>query len=99
MHGGGGNDTFSMGGALTAADSIDGGAGSLDTVVLAGTYAAGLVFGAATITNVEEILLASGLYNLTTNDGNVAAGATLIVNAQAASQFTFDGSAEKPTDR
>src|SRR6185437_40684 len=39
------DDTFDMGATFTAADSIDGGAGT-DTVTLNGDYSAGLVFGA-----------------------------------------------------
>lgn len=95
--GAGGDDTFSFGGALTAADSIDGGAGS-DTVILAGDYSAGLVLGATTLVNVEEIDLTGHFnYLLTMNDANVAAGQTMTVNAGdlvASNRFTFDGSHE-----
>ena len=98
VHSGGGGDTIYMGGAMTSADVIDGGTGS-DTVVLHGFYNAGLVFGAATMTNVETLLLTTGgAYNLTTDDATVAAGKTLTVDA---SQLTtqsdivvFDGRAE-----
>ena len=100
VHSGGGVDTIYMGGAMTSADVIDGGASS-DTVVLHGFYNAGLslVFGAATMTNVETLLLTTGgAYNLTTDDATVAAGQTLTVDA---SQLTtqsdivvFDGRAE-----
>jgi Ca2+-binding RTX toxin-like protein len=94
VHGGGGNDTINVGTAFTAADAIDGGAGTdLVKVAGGGTF----VFGASTITNVEQLELDSGSYNLTTVDANVAAGATLTVNAAgvgAGNTLTFDGSAE-----
>ena len=100
--GGGGDDTFAMGAALTAADAIDGGAGSGDTIYLDGDYSGGLTLGATTMTNVEELLLGfyitSGYsYNLTTNNAAVASGQTLVVNAayvDASQTLTFDGSAE-----
>ncbi len=92
----GGNDTFAMGAALTAADSIDGGTGS-DTLTLAGDYSAGLVFGAATITGIETLKLAGGnSYTLTTNDANVAAGAVLSVDGSAlggSAHLVFNGTA------
>jgi hypothetical protein len=46
--GGAGNDLFTMGAALTAADRFDGGAGN-DTLVLNGDYSGGAVLGTATI--------------------------------------------------
>lgn len=95
--GGDGNDTVLMGAALTAADSIDGGVG-IDTVVLKGDYAAGVVFSKTTMVNVESIVLTLGFsYKLTTNDATVAAGQTLTVDASqlgAANFLNFDGSAE-----
>jgi hypothetical protein len=100
VHGGGGYDTFVLGAAFTAADSIDGGTG-IDTVTLDGNYSPGpgftpIIFGATTITNVENlVLLGSGnFYHLITNDGNVAAGQTLTVDASAAGQLWFEGDAE-----
>ena len=94
---GGGNDLFWMGATLNAGDKLDGGDG-IDQVNLNGDYSAGLVFAADTITNIEKLFLAAGHdYNLTLNDGNVAAGARLMVNAQAlgaGDSLTFDGSAE-----
>lgn len=96
--GGGGNDIFRFGNALTAADQIDGGTG-IDRVAINGdSYAAGLVFGAATMTNVEQLYVASGhSYNLTFDDANIAAGKSLTVIAGslgATDQLTIDGSAE-----
>ncbi|GEM_PF-657232 len=97
VHAGGGNDGILANGNLTAADTIDGGAGT-DSLVLDGDYSAGLVFGAATMTNVERLAVDGGhSYNLTTNDGNVAALFSLTVDASnltATDTLTFDGSAE-----
>ncbi|HEY2069612.1 MAG TPA: calcium-binding protein [Rhizomicrobium sp.] len=95
--GGAGNDYFELGAALTAADSIDGGTGS-DKVALNGDYSGGVTFGAATVTNVEAIVLAAGHnYVLVGNDGNVASGATMTINGEglgAGNFVNFDGSAE-----
>jgi Ca2+-binding RTX toxin-like protein len=97
LTGGAEEDTFNMGANLTAADTINGGAGT-DFVKLNGDYSAGLTFGASTITNVESLwLLGAFSYNLTTNDANVASGATLTVDAGllgSGNALTFDGSAE-----
>jgi Ca2+-binding RTX toxin-like protein len=97
VSGGDGNDQFGFGGALTAADKIDGGTGD-DKVVLNGDYSAGITFAADTMVNVERLQLFAGHdYSLTMNDGNVAAGERLIVNATAlgaSNHLTFDGSAE-----
>ena len=80
-----GDDGFFFGGALTSADSVDGGNGN-DTVALQGDYTAGLTLG--DIRNVEVMVLLSGSntsfgesganrysYNITTVDSNIAAGA------------------------
>ena len=93
----GGNDTIDMGAYLTSSDQIDGGSGN-NTVVLAGDYSAGFVFGATTMINVQRLELTAGFsYNLTTNDANVAAGQTLTVDGSAlgaGDNLTFNGSAE-----
>ncbi|MDB5720920.1 MAG: hemolysin-type calcium-binding repeat family protein, partial [Alphaproteobacteria bacterium] len=105
--GGGGDDGFFFGGALTAADTVDGGTGT-DTVALQGNYAAGVTLSG--IANVEFLSLLSGAntqfgepgtnrfsYALTTTDSNVAAGQTLTVQATgllATETLTFNGSAE-----
>src|SRR6202789_3042808 len=93
----GGNDTFRFGATFTAADHVDGGTGN-DTIELNGDYSAGLTLGATTITAVEAIKLDAGFnYALTLNDGNVAAGDKLSINASALTDgntLTFDGSAE-----
>ncbi|HEX4294069.1 MAG TPA: hypothetical protein VHZ29_08040 [Rhizomicrobium sp.] len=95
--GGDGNDKFNMGAALNAADRIDGGTG-IDAVALKGDYGAGLVLDADTIVNIERLNVFAGFnYDLTMNDGNIAAGQRLTVNAgslKSANHLVFDGSAE-----
>jgi Ca2+-binding RTX toxin-like protein len=105
--GGGGNDGFFFGGALTAADVVDGGAG-IDTVAIQGDYTGGVTLSG--ISNVETLFVVSGSstqfwqagnnlysYSLTAADANVAAGATLTVQATgllASENLTFNGAAE-----
>jgi Ca2+-binding RTX toxin-like protein len=93
--GGSANDVFDMGGSLTAADAINGGAGT-NTLMLDGDYSAGLTFGATTVTNVQTIEFAAGhdyditinaatlsLFNLTVDGSNLGAGDTLTFDASA----------------
>ncbi len=90
VHAGGGDDAVLAGAFLTAADTIDGGAGTLDQLTLVGDYtgANALVLGAATITNVEYLTLGSGhSYDITTNDATVASGQSLLVNAIGLTAF------------
>ncbi len=98
VSGGSGNDGFYFGGAFTAADTVDGGAGTNDQIGLEGDYSGGITLGAATITGVEVIACLPGFsYNLTTNDTNVAASATLTIWAArlaASNTLSFDGSSE-----
>lgn len=76
----GGDDTFTLGGALTAADQIDGGDG-YDTVVLNGDYDSTVSFGSKTITNVERINLTAGnSYRLTLNAATAPSGTSLTVD-------------------
>ncbi len=92
-----GNDIFNFGAAFTAADTVDGGTGS-DTVELKGDYTTAVTLGATTLTSVEQIKAAAGFnYDFVFNDVNVAAGATLTINAAnlgGADSFTLDGSHE-----
>jgi uncharacterized protein len=92
-----GSDSYLLGAALTAADSIDGGSGG-DRVTLSGDYSAGLVLSATTITNVEAVtVLADFSYNLTLNDATVAAGRSFAVlgdTLAAGQSLRVDGSAE-----
>src|SRR5262249_37045730 len=59
LNGNGDDDLFVMDGNLTAPDKIDGG-GGLDTVKLAGNYAAGVTLSAANFQNVETVKLTAG---------------------------------------
>jgi hypothetical protein len=92
-----GNDEFRMGGALTAADSINGVAQD-DTVILEGDYSFGLIFGATTILNIEKLNLKGAFaYDLTLDDGNIAADRSLTVDAgglAAGFGLTFSAAAE-----
>ncbi len=100
--GGDGNDAFFFGSALTAADTVDGGAGTNDQLGLQGDYtgANALTLGANTISGIELIGLLGGAgngYAITTVDANVATGTVLTLfgtNLAAGNAFTFDGSAE-----
>jgi Ca2+-binding RTX toxin-like protein len=105
-----GNDAINFAGNFVAADAIDGGSGS-DSLALSGNYTGGtaLTFGAATITNIETLLLDHGTpggganrYVITENNGNLASGQTLTVDAShlintslgGGDSVTFNGAAE-----
>jgi diphthamide synthase (EF-2-diphthine--ammonia ligase) len=78
-----GNDIVNAGAAFTATDSINGGSGT-DTLNLDGNYAGGVVFGPATLNNIESIILATGSsYSLTPHDANLAAGQALTISGSA----------------
>ncbi len=95
--GGAGNDSVIAGAALDAGDSVDGGLG-IDKLILDGDYSSGLVFAAATMTNIESLVLTAGhTYALALDDGNVAAGATLTVDGSTlgvSDALIFNGGAE-----
>lgn len=102
------NDGFYFGfGRWGASDRVDGQGGTMDQLGLQGIYT--ITFGATQIANVEYLALLSGgdtrfgsggapySYNITMNDGNVAAGASFAVSAntlRADETLTFNGSAE-----
>ncbi len=96
---GAGNDAILAGGALIAADRIDGGAGT-DQIGLKGDYTGAnrLVMDAGTLSNVEVLaVLADGRYDITSADATVAAGQVFTVfggNLGSADGLTFNGSAE-----
>ena len=108
--GGGGNDGFYLGAAFDPLDRIDGGAGTLDQVGLQGTYATRITLAADTIRNIETLVFLPGndtrfalsngalsAFDIKTDDGNIAAGKTLTVQAntlRSGENLTFDGSAE-----
>lgn len=92
-----GADTFVFGaGSFTAAVHVDGGSGQ-DTLRLDAAPYAPVVFNADTLINVETIRILQGQCDLTLNDGNVAKGQTLLVDASALQfgNLVLDGSAEK----
>lgn len=97
-------------GRLNAGDRVVGGDGS-DIMVLRGDYSGAdrIVFGADTLTGVETVTLMSASdtrffsggvtyrYDVTTNDANVAAGATMTLNGgalTAAETLRIDAGAE-----
>ncbi|HEX8241682.1 MAG TPA: Calx-beta domain-containing protein [Allosphingosinicella sp.] len=104
----GGNDVFLFGGAMTTADSVDGGEG-IDQIALQGDYSGGLTLGTGVV-GVESLGLLPGNdtrfgapgtafydYDITTVDENVAAGADMTVDGarlRVGEDLTFDGSAE-----
>jgi len=106
-------DAFFFGtGRFNASDVVDGQGGS-DQIGLQGTYsgANAILFGAGQILNIEQIVLLSNTdtrfggagsgtpysYSLTTNNGNVAAGQQLVIQANTLASdevLTFNGAAE-----
>jgi Ca2+-binding RTX toxin-like protein len=106
--GGSGNDNFFFGASLTPFDVVTGGA-DIDTLVIQGNYAGGLVLS-ANVTQIEGLSILAGSntnfgnpgtssydYSITTNDSNFAAGVRAKINGAAllaTEDFTFNGSAE-----
>lgn len=93
----GGADTFQIGATFAKGDRLYGGDG-MDTLSLDGDYSAGLTFKAKMLHDIENLSLAAGhSYKLTTNDANVGAGLSLIVDASAllaSDALIFNGSAD-----
>lgn len=90
LEGKGGDDTFTLGGALTADDQIDGGGGFDDLTLTDDTT---VHFSETTLVNVERIEMAEGhTYTLTSADATVGAGKTL--ELFCGGNLVFDGSAE-----
>lgn len=98
LQGGVGDDTFNLSGTLNTGDQVSGGDGN-DTVSLSGDYSGGVTFNATTLTGIETLKLGTQhSYKIVSNDGTVAAGATLMVNASALTatdSANFDGSHEQ----
>ncbi len=104
MTGGAGDDVFyfDKDGRYATGDTVVGGAGTGDEIVLRGAYS--IAFGAGSFTGIEKLTISSGSaysttfnYDVSTHQSNVAAGQTLTVNASsllAGETFTFNGSAE-----
>jgi len=104
-------DAFYFGANRFGAGDIVNGAGGSDQLGLQGDYSAAhaIVFGTSQLTSVETIVLLTGAdarfggagsafsYDITFNNGNVAAGTTLTVNAntlRANETLSMNGSAE-----
>jgi hypothetical protein len=94
--GGAGSNNFSMGANFTAADAINGGAGST-LVTLDGDYSGGVTFTATTMVNVPELVLDTGYsYDLVLNATTVASGQTMLIDGLsigASNRMTIDASA------
>ncbi len=107
--GGSNNDTFYFGenGQFGATDHVDGGVSGTDQLGLRGNY--NIVFGADQMVSIESIGMVSAQdtrfgalgssynYNLTMNDGNLAAGVRMTIDAaplRPNESLTFNGSAE-----
>jgi Ca2+-binding RTX toxin-like protein len=95
---GGGSDTIDFGANFNALDQVDGGAGNNDKMLLTGNYLNGVIFGAATLVNVETIKLGDGFnYTLTSHEQTVASSGLMTVDASALGgsySATFFGQAE-----
>jgi Ca2+-binding RTX toxin-like protein len=107
--GGAGADSFYFGGALTSADTVDGGT-EVDQLAIQGDYAGANRLTLGAVSNVEQFVLLSGTdtrfgapggalhsYDITTVDQNVAAGQQMQIDGvrlRVGENFTFDGSAE-----
>ncbi|HEY8696354.1 MAG TPA: calcium-binding protein [Rhizomicrobium sp.] len=101
-----GGDYIYFAAAFTAADKIDGGADP-DELVLGGDYSSQVVFGKATMTNVEDLELygsefGGGSYNFVLNDSCVAKGSYLRIHLNDSNQepdfLNLDASAETNGD-
>lgn len=113
LTGGQRDDGFYFGtGRFNATDRVDGHGGAMDQIGLQGDFAGAnaIAFGGNQIANIEAIVLLSGAdtrfngggsrfsYSLTMDDGNVAAGRTMVVQANTLridEVLTFDASAER----
>ncbi|MEA3054198.1 MAG: hypothetical protein QOG72_3101 [Sphingomonadales bacterium] len=107
LKGGAGNDAFFFeGDRWGAGDSVDGGAGRDALIISSGSGINHFDFGATALTSIESISLNNRYttdptqkpsYELVLANGNVAAGATLIVNgsslADPGQTVSVDGSA------
>lgn len=83
VHAGAGDDSITMYGTFAAGDVIDGGAGS-DALYLAGDYSASLPITATMMSGIETLIIGGNFnYILAVEDGCVAAGQNLFVDAES----------------
>src|SRR5262249_55580751 len=95
---GAGDDKIILDHDFTALDRIDGGDGN-DTVVLDGNYGAGIVFGAATLVNVEAIQLTAGhSYKFTLGDANNTGNLTIDGSALGKGETLYVNDAAETTN-
>lgn len=81
--GGDGDDSFDLGASFSGASRIDGGEG-VDTLRLAGSYAADIVLKGLNAANLETLVLGAGFdYALQIRDGTVAADRFLTIDGSA----------------
>jgi hypothetical protein len=109
LTGGSRNDVFYFGegGQFGASDHVDGGSGGIDQLGLRGNYT--IVFGATQLIGIESIGMVSAQdtrfgalgsnynYNLTMNNGNLAAGVRMTIDAaplRPNETLVFNGGAE-----
>ena len=109
LTGGAKNDVFYFGegGQWGSSDTVNGGPAGTDQLALRGNYS--ITFGATQLIGIESIGLVSAFdtrlgelgveydYSLTMNDGNVAAGQMMTVDAatlRSEESLAFNGSAE-----
>ena len=87
VDGGTGADFITVGSSLNAADQINGGTGpgEIDILSISGTYASYVVFGATTVTNIEQFQIGTGQIRLTLN----AATNVSVINAAGQAQTDF----------
>jgi VCBS repeat-containing protein len=96
LTGGAGKNFFYLGANLTAADEINGGAGTT-TVNLNGDYSGGLTFTSTTMVNVDTLSLSAGhSYDLVLNAATIGSGQTMTILGNmlgSSDNMTIDGSA------
>jgi Ca2+-binding RTX toxin-like protein len=86
FNGGDGDDTFVMATTMLTAATINGGAGN-DTITFTDTTTT--TSDIANVTNVEVITLGAAVTEIVGVEANVAAGATLTINAAAATTLLY----------
>lgn len=98
LTGGDGLDNFNFGtGGFEATDSIDGGSGSSDIILLTGDYSAGLLITKSMMKNIEQLQLDGAFaYDIAVDRKTIPNGESLNVvtfSLPAGGSLTFDGSA------
>jgi hypothetical protein len=96
LKGGALDDIFEFGSTFNPANELDGGGGDDNTLYLSGDNSAAVTFTASTIKNIARIYTGNGDVNFTSNDANVASGATLTIDAgdSLTDSIRFIGAAE-----